>query len=74
VQVKSKAGLAEFQDYQQRFGEMQGYTRLYFVVHTPLGDFENPEADDNIALWLPKDIARWAVKYGLADWIITKAS
>jgi hypothetical protein len=74
VQVKSKADLAEFEDYQQRFGEMQGYTRLYFVVHTPLGDFTNAEADDNIVLWLPGDIAHWAVKYGLADWIITKAS
>ena len=74
VQIKSKAGLAEFEEYQQKFAEMDGCTRLYFVVHTPLGDFTHAKVDDNIELWLPKDIAHWAVKYGLADWIIAKAS
>jgi hypothetical protein len=77
VQVKSRAGLAEFEDYQQRFADMQGYTRLYFVVHTPSRDLEDlaqSKIPKDIELWLPQDIAHRAVMYGLTDWIITKAS
>lgn len=77
VQTKSRANLAEFENYHQRFADMQGYTRLYFVVHTPSSDLEDlaqSEIPEDIELWLPQDIAHQAVKYGLTDWIITKAS
>ncbi len=76
VQIKSKANLEEFESYQQKFADMQGYTRLYFVVHTPSNDLAQAEdgSTEEVELLLPKDIAHLAVKYGLADWIIAKVS
>ncbi len=74
VQIKSKANLAELESYQDKFADMQGYTRLYFVVHTPSSDLVPAKVIEDIELWLPQDIAHWAMKYGLADWIIAKAS
>jgi hypothetical protein len=75
VQVKSKANRAEFESYKQKFADMQGYTRCYFVVHTPSTDLVEAKAPtDTIKLLQPKDVARLAAKYGLADWVIDKAS
>jgi hypothetical protein len=76
VQIKSKADLTEFENYQERFADMQGYTRLYFAVHTPSDNLIGAEAkpSDQVQLLLPKHISQLAVKYGLADWIIGKAS
>ena len=74
VQIKSKANLAQLENYQQQFADMQGYTRLYFVVHTPSRDLGQAKIIEDVELWLPQDIAHWAVKYGLIDWIIAKAS
>jgi hypothetical protein len=74
VQIKSKANLEEFENYQQQFADMQGYTRLYFVVHTPSRDLARAKTSEEVELWLSRDIAHWAVKYGLTDWIIDKAS
>ncbi len=76
VQVKSRANLAEFESYQREFADMQGYTRLYFVVHTPARNLAQTKVKttEDIRLWLPQEVAHWAVKYGLADWIISKAS
>jgi hypothetical protein len=72
VQVKAKADLAQFENYQRHFEDMQGYSRFYFVVHTPSFDREHVTMPENSELWLPEDIARLAVKYGLAEWIIDK--
>jgi len=76
VQVKSRADLAEFRSYQEQYADMQGYTRLYFVVHTPAHNLAAIMDDpgDDVRFWGPREIAHWAVKYGLADWIITRAS
>lgn len=76
VQIKSRANLADFENYQQRFSDMQGYTRLYFVVHTPSPDLEQAEdkSTEDVELLLPRNIAHLALKYGLADWIMAKAS
>ncbi len=75
VQIKSKANLAEFESYQQKFADMQGYTRLYFVVYTPSGNLAQAElSTECIEVLRPKEIAHLAIKYGLADWIIAKAS
>ena len=72
VQVKSKANLAEFEEYQRTFTDMQGYTRLYFIVHSPTNDLRKAETLEDLKLWLPEDIAWRVVKYGLAEWIIDK--
>ncbi len=76
VQIKSKASRAEFETYQRRFTDMQGYNRLYFVVHTPSNDLmeAEPKLSEEIKLLLPDKIAHLAVMYGLADWVIAKTS
>ena len=76
VQVKSKASLVDFKEYQRRFADMQGYRRFYFAVHTPSNDLTDAadQANDEFQVWLPEQIAKLAVKYGLADWVIGKAS
>jgi len=72
VQIKSKANLMDFKNYQQQFEDMQGYSKFYFVVHSPSSDLKNIIEHDDFELILPHDIARLAVKYGLAEWIIAK--
>lgn len=73
VQVKSKASLKELENYQKRFEDMKGFTRLYFVVHTPSPDLSKDKETESCKLWLPEDIAALSVKYGLVDWVIDKA-
>lgn len=76
VQIKSEAGLADFQAYETQFADLQGFTRFYFVVHSPkpnLADVRTSEADAFV-VWAPAMIASLALKYGLVGWILEKAS
>lgn len=73
VQVKSKASLADFENYQHRFEDMRGYSNLYFVVHSPSSDLMNTTSHHGFELILPHEVARLAIKYGLTEWIIAKA-
>lgn len=73
VQIKSKANLADFEDYQRRFANMQDY-RMFFVVHSPSDDLANSKETEDTKLWLPSKIAHMTVKYGLTDWVIARAS
>jgi hypothetical protein len=73
VQVKSKACLVDFKKYQQEFEDMQGYSKFYFVVHSPSSDLEKITGHNDFELILPHKVARWAIKYGLTEWIIAKA-
>ena len=73
VQVKSVAGLHEYQSFINLASQNQEFARYYFVVHKPdvnlLKEVKNPF----VRLWLPGDIARLVVDYGLVDWLIAKA-
>lgn len=76
VQVKSKAGRALFESYRvERLKDMQGFKRFYFAVHSPSADLTNaPDGHTGeVELLLPASIARLAVQYGLANWVIDKA-
>jgi hypothetical protein len=77
IQVKAAAGKREFEEYKARFANSQSYTRGYFVVHTPKVDLKKLQgeirADDFLQLWLPHDVARLTLQYGLAQWVIDKA-
>lgn len=72
VQIKSKADLATFENYQKKFEDMQGYSRFYFLVHSPSSNLENALETEEFQLILPHKISRLAIKYGLTDWIIGK--
>jgi len=79
VQVKSAAGNSEFQSFLSLAADAQEFSRYYFVVHQPsknlLRDVDNIKGEDRqlVKVWLPEDIARLAVNYGLVDWLIGKA-
>lgn len=75
VQIKSRADLAEFKSYQKECGNMKGYSKFYFVVHSPSSDLKEitKHEDFKFKLILLHDVARWAAKYGLTEWIIAKA-
>lgn len=75
VQIKSQADQTTFDEYRRRFEDLKGdYDRFYFIVHSPHDNLFQTEEQDDFKLILPKDIARLAVKYGLAEWIISKAA
>lgn len=72
VQVKSRAGRDEFEQYVEQTRSMNQFTRHYFVVHKPQGLTKDMETDSH-KLWLQTEIADLVVRYGLVDWIIGKA-
>lgn len=72
IQIKSDSNLKEFEEYQKRFEDMQGYSRFYYVVHSPSEDLQGFEDDGVFKVMYPKEISQWAIKYGLIDWILDK--
>jgi hypothetical protein len=73
VQVKSAAGNQEFQSFLAMASDNQEFTRYYFVVHRPSVGLMKQSDNPLVKVWLPGDIARIAVNYGLVDWLIAKA-
>ncbi|MGA3284612.1 MAG: hypothetical protein ABSD57_09170 [Verrucomicrobiota bacterium] len=71
VQVKSRASLAEFKEYAENFSGA-GFRKLYFVVHTPTGNWNDQKTLENVELWLPKQVARMVVEFGLTNWLLKK--
>ena len=73
VQVKSAAGKREFQAFLSLAEDSHGFARYYFVVHKPAASLVQEADNPLVKVWLPDDIARLAVNYGLVDWLIGKA-
>ena len=73
VQVKSSANLSKLQSFREGISDFQDYDRAYFLVHTPSNDLIQGQAQDDVEVWLPSDIAR-RVMFGLAEWVISKVS
>lgn len=77
VQVKSQAGLKTYQDYKNRFENMTGYSRFYFVTHSEnkkLREEVTGLDDDLIIFWDVQKLAEHSVKTGLVVWLMDKAS
>lgn len=73
VQVKATASHNQFEAFQRETSGHTEYSRHYFIVHSPLNDLSPSASTQTYTLWLPNDIARLALQYGLVDWIIAKA-
>ncbi len=71
VQVKSKATHAEFKQYAENFAGA-GFRKLYFVVHTPPGDWSDRQQIEDVELWLPTRVAEMVVELGLTNWLLKK--
>lgn len=74
VQVKSSANSSSLHDFRERMSDFQDYDRAYFLVHTPSNDLIGSNSQDEIVVWLPSDIARRVVMFGLSEWVISKVS
>jgi hypothetical protein len=74
VQVKSSANLSKLRSFKEGISDFQDYDRAYFLVHTPSNDLIQNKIQDDVEVWLPSDIARRVVMFGLAEWVISKVS
>jgi hypothetical protein len=74
VQVKSSANLSKLQKFSEGVSDYQDYDRAYFLVHTPSNDLIKNRIQGDVEAWLPSDIARRVVMFGLAEWVISKVS
>lgn len=72
VQVKSKAGVSQFQAYAKAFSA-QGFRKLYFVVHSPSAQLEALDHDfEDVELVLPSRLGELVVDGGLVSWVLDK--
>jgi hypothetical protein len=70
VQIKSKAGTAEFTAYRDHFSG-QGFRKLFFVEHSPNPGLTQDQSNDFIEPILPDRLAAMIVNAGLASWVLT---
>jgi hypothetical protein len=73
VQVKSQTNRTTFRNLADALDNSQGYSRMFFVYHTPAEPFENTAAD-RVTVWHRYEIARQAVRAGLIDWILSRTT
>jgi hypothetical protein len=77
AQVKSRAGADVWRAYRAKYADMRGFSRFYFITHSPDEALrkEAADADDpGFILWDAEKIAWHAVRGGLTGWLLDKAS
>ena len=77
VQVKSRTAVGEYETYRTKFADMHGYSRFYFVTHSPspaLAASAALAADSSFIFWGALELATHAARNGLAGWLLDKAS
>lgn len=73
VQVKSQTSRTTFLKLVDALDNYQGYSRMFFVYHTPAERFENPAAN-RVVIWDRYEIARQAVLAGLTDLVLPRTT
>lgn len=77
VQVKSKASSAVWRKHKKIYADMQGFSRFYFVTHSPDEQLRRDAAtgdDGDFVLWDAQQLALMAIRVGLTGWLLDKAS
>jgi hypothetical protein len=76
VQVKSRASKQLYSDYRAKFVDTRGYSRFYFVTHSPDEQLTqmDKQNDDNFEFWGPRQLAEHSARNGLVGWLLDKAS
>jgi hypothetical protein len=73
VQVKSQTDKPTLKKLIEALDNSQGYSRMFFAYHTPAELFST-DADDRVTVWNRDEIAKQAIKAGLADWILNRTT
>jgi hypothetical protein len=72
VQIKSRAGQSELDNYVFRFHERRArYHRMIFAVHSPRGKLSAP-IDKPVQVWTGEKVAQLVVKHGLGEWLASR--
>ncbi len=77
IQVKSTASASVYRSYQNKFSDMSGFSRFYFVTHSPDPSLETISEDKNdgtFIFWGAEQLAQQAARNGLIGWLIDRAS
>jgi hypothetical protein len=77
VQIKSKASVAVWREYRDKYADMRGFSRFYFVTHSPnvsLRKEADATEDPGFVFWGVEQLAALAVRGGLTGWLLDKAS
>ena len=74
VQIKFQADLKTFNEYKQRFKELNSNAQAYFVVYQPKSDLAVSQPDESVILLTAERLAKLAVSAGLTRWLIQKTS
>jgi hypothetical protein len=76
VQIKSRATIDIYRAYREKFADMRGFTRFYFVTHSPddgLREKAKATDDASFVFWGPEEITQLALRNGLTGWLFDKA-
>jgi hypothetical protein len=73
VQVKSQTNLTTLTGLIEALENWQGYSRMFFAYHTPAELFYS-DATDRVTVWHRYEIAKQAIRAGLADWILNRTT
>jgi len=77
IQVKSIASASVYRSYQNKFSDMSGFSRFYFVTHSPdpsLAKISEEKSDGTFVFWGAQQLAQQAARNGLIGWLIDRAS
>lgn len=78
VQVKSKATANTYITYKNKFSDMSGFSKFYFVTHSPNITLNNlvscNASDSEFIFWGVEELSRLSVRNGLVGWLIDRAS
>jgi hypothetical protein len=74
VQVKSQSSRRELEKYWRDFCRMKGFSRFFYVVHTPNKNLKQLPKRTHLRVLLADDIAELSINSGLTEWILKKCS
>lgn len=77
VQIKSRASADVWRAYREKYADMRGFSRFYFVTHSPneaLRSEASAADDPAFILWDVERLAAQAVRGGLTGWLLDKAA
>lgn len=73
VQVKSQTNRSTLNTYVEALKNHTGYSRMFFVYHTPVEPLANP-SPEQVTVWSRYDIARQIVGAGLVHWVLARTT